>query len=273
MFSAFRTLLTGLLLSGALTLTTGALATGTLETGTAAAQAAFLPSGDELKASEVPVNRFAPGGNLPTFYSGYRFWLPEGTRALDIAWVSLSGRTQRASLPAAGGQLADLTASQPVWRQGWLSRTPLPGADLPWRNDCRSEQPLHLSLELAGMAGHQAQRLRHPDSYLNGLLWCSGIPAPRKLGPGRFEGYGGQWSLSGTAAGREVQVQHADGRRDGGRIRLGHWTLVTAFLAGDNQQLRGGGVLLVQPRTTAEPAPLPRVSFDAATGFWTVTER
>ena len=134
--------------------------------------AAFLPLPDELKMAEVPVNRFAPGGNLPARYTGYRFWLPAGTQSLEVAWVSLSGRVQRVGLPARENNLADLAASEPIWRQGWLSRTPLPGADLPWRTDCRSEQPLHLSLGVESFGGdtNSSQNLRLPGSYLNGLL-------------------------------------------------------------------------------------------------------
>ncbi|MFC6591353.1 hypothetical protein ACFP81_04540 [Deinococcus lacus] len=235
--------------------------------------AAFLPAPGELRSVDVPVNRFAPGGNLPTTYSGYRFLLPEGTQALEVAWVSLSGRTERVRLAAQAGQLADLAFSQPVWRQGWLTRTPLPGADLPWREKCRGEEPLHLSLEVAGLGPEAAQaQLRVDGSYLNGALWCSGIPAPRRLGPGRFEGGGGQWNLSGSAAGEATQVQRTDGTRDGGQVRLNGWTVLAAYLAGDNQGVRGGGVLLVRPSATTTPAPLPRVSFDRAAGMWQVTE-
>ena len=256
--------------------------------------------GDDLRihrGEPVGVNSFSNGGSLPTFYTARTFKTPPGTRFVEIAWAGTLGE-QRAMLPALAGTSGEVVHSWPTWREWWGQRTPLPQADLPWRETCRDQQPVHVQLQVqstekavAGWKSSNSQAdyedggrpmglgLKRQDSNLNGLLWCSGLALPPTQKGARIYG-GGSSSQGAYVDGSVVEVNHWDGQTDRGRMRLNHWTLlyldrqdVRAEYAGRQvKEIRGTAAFFIRPSDTAQQVPLPTVRYTPQTDTWEIHE-
>lgn len=231
------------------------------------------------RSGPMDVNRFSNGGALPTFYTGYDFETPSGTRFVEVAWIGTLGH-HRARLPALPGTPGEVFYSSPTWREWWMTRTPLPYADQPWARTCRREQqPVHVQLEVQS-GPRERLGLNMPTSNLNGVLWCSGLPIPpTKKGGAAWSGGSGT-SHSSSVSGGIVEMQHLDGRTDRGRLRLNHWTLLAVqrqameatYRQGRSVRATGEAIFVIRPSDSDQPVPLPKFRYDEAGDLWTVRE-
>ncbi|GAA5513231.1 hypothetical protein Dcar01_01957 [Deinococcus carri] len=226
----------------------------------------------------VDVNSFSNGGSLPTLYAGYDFKTPPGTRFVEVAWLGTLGR-QRARLPALPGTSGQVFYSSPTWREWWKTRTPLPYADEPWASTCREQEPVHVQLTVQS-GPRERQGLRVPNSNLNGVLWCSGLPIPpSQKGATAYSGGSGT-SHGSRVSGGVVELHQLDGQTDLGRLRLNHWTLLAlqrqaaeaTYKTGRDVKATGEAIFVIRPSDTDQPVPLPEFRYNEAGDRWTVRE-
>ncbi|CAM3585346.1 DUF1707 domain-containing protein [Deinococcus saxicola] len=220
----------------------------------------------------VDINAFGSGGVLPSYYAGYDFTTPPGTRFMEVAWIGTLGH-QRAVLPTLQGSKGQIIFSWPTWREWWATRTPLPYADQPWRSTCREQQPVHVQLKVQQQEG-QFAGLRTPNSNLSGVLWCSGIGVPLSSSDNASTGGSSGRDASSGAA----EVRQSDNQSDQGRLRLNHWTTIYAFQQGRevtrrngvSQQMGGEAILVIRPSNSEQTVPLP--TFTYTDSRWDVRE-
>lgn len=259
-------------------------------------EAALITYGEPLL-----VNSFTNGGVLPNFYQSYKFKTPPKTRFVEVAWVGTHA-AQRATLPASAGTEGQVFSSWPTWREWWKDRTPLPLADLPWREKCRDQQPVHVGLETsataqayeAWQAGKSTQTaitqtgsgpsmkvgLKIPNSNLRGVLWCSGLKPPPPSRSATSSGSGASSSKGAAVSGGTVEVRQSDGQGDGGRLRLGHWTLLYLFVQDSRatyktaeQKVQGEAAMFIRATDDERPAPLPEMHYDRQHDTWDIREQ
>ncbi len=192
------------------------------------------------------LNGLIAGGTLPTTYNQFGLTLSRKTQKLYVAWItpeSIRRRVQSQVMDVRGGQYVSVWASLPTWRPYWKNRSPLPYADLPWRETCHDEQPIHIS------AGTRFEGLRVQNSNLQGVLWCSDIP--------------------GTGTSRGASYQYSGFGFDDDGVRLNEWLPIFGAHSMIAAQPRGG-VLMLAPTDGRDPGPPPALAFDERSDNWTL---
>ena len=112
------------------------------------------PSSPEVEVlgglSPLGADQLVSEGALPAHYAAFRLRFPPGTRFVHVAWLTpgraptrVQARTDRLS-PDDSRNARTLFVSLLTYRAYWATRTPLPYNDLPWREKCRDEAPLHV---------------------------------------------------------------------------------------------------------------------------------